>query len=48
LSSLTLRDTGTLKYGPSAGTAKTTVLYSLFNNKNIKNTIAITGEICLN
>jgi ATP-dependent Lon protease len=41
-------DTGTPKDGPSAGTAITTVLYSLFNNKKIKNTIAITGEICLN
>jgi len=41
-------DTGTPKDGPSAGTAITTVLYSLFNNKKIKNNIAITGEICLN
>lgn len=35
------------KDGPSAGTAITTVLYSLLNNKKIKNDIAITGEICL-
>jgi len=33
--------------GPSAGTAITTVIYSLLNNKKIKNTIAITGEINL-
>jgi len=37
----------TPKDGPSAGTAITTVLYSLFSNKAIKHDIAITGEICL-
>lgn len=35
------------KDGPSAGTAITTCIYSLFNNKKIKNDIAITGEINL-
>lgn len=35
------------KDGPSAGTAITVTLYSLLNNKKIKNTIAITGEINL-
>jgi len=40
-------DGSTPKDGPSAGTAITTTLYSLFNNKKIKNTIAITGEITL-
>lgn len=35
------------KDGPSAGTAITTAIYSLFNNKKIKNDIAITGEINL-
>ena len=35
------------KDGPSAGTAITSVIYSLFNNKKIKNNIAITGEISL-
>ena len=35
------------KDGPSAGTAITCAIYSLFNNKKIKNTIAITGEINL-
>lgn len=40
-------DTSTPKDGPSAGTAITVVLYSLFTNKPIKNNIAITGEICL-
>jgi len=40
-------DGSTPKDGPSAGTAITTALYSLFNNKEIKNTIAITGEITL-
>lgn len=40
-------DGSTPKDGPSAGTAITTALYSLFNNKKIKNTIAITGEITL-
>jgi len=37
----------TPKDGPSAGTAITIALYSLFNNKKIKNNIAITGEINL-
>jgi endopeptidase La len=37
----------TPKDGPSAGTAITVVLYSLFTNKKIKNKIAITGEMCL-
>lgn len=37
----------TPKDGPSAGTAITIVLYSLFSGKKIKNEIAITGEICL-
>jgi ATP-dependent Lon protease len=35
------------KDGPSAGAAITTAIYSLFNNKQIKNDIAITGEINL-
>ena len=35
------------KDGPSAGTAITTTIYSLFNNKKIKYNIAITGEITL-
>ena len=37
----------TPKDGPSAGTAITTTIYSLFNNKKIKYDIAITGEITL-
>ena len=37
----------TPKDGPSAGTAITTVLYSLLNNKKIYNDLAITGEINL-
>ena len=37
----------TPKDGPSAGTAITIALFSLFNNKKIKNTIAITGEMNL-
>jgi len=37
----------TPKDGPSAGTAITTVLYSLFNNKPIHYEFAITGEISL-
>jgi hypothetical protein len=37
----------TPKDGPSAGTAITIVLYSLFSKRKIKNDIAITGEICL-
>jgi hypothetical protein len=36
------------KDGPSAGAAITVALYSLFSKKPIKNTAAITGEICLN
>jgi hypothetical protein len=35
------------KDGPSAGTAITTAIFSLLNDKKIKNTIAITGEITL-
>ena len=35
------------KDGPSAGTAITIAIYSLINNKKIKNNIAITGEINL-
>ena len=35
------------KDGPSAGTAITITIYSLLNNKKIKNNIAITGEINL-
>ena len=35
------------KDGPSAGTAITTVIYSLLNNRKIKSNIAITGEISL-
>jgi ATP-dependent Lon protease len=35
------------KDGPSAGTAITTAIYSLFSNKKIKNNFAITGEINL-
>ena len=38
----------TPKDGPSAGTAITTSIYSILNNKKIKHDIAITGEICLN
>merc|ERR1712166_901407 len=37
----------TPKDGPSAGTAITTVIYSLLNSKKIKNNLAITGEINL-
>jgi endopeptidase La len=37
----------TPKDGPSAGTAITIVMYSLFTNKSIKHDVAITGEICL-
>lgn len=37
----------TPKDGPSAGTAITIVLYSLFSNKPIRNDVAITGEMCL-
>jgi len=37
----------TPKDGPSAGTAITTTIYSLLNERKIKNTIAITGEITL-
>lgn len=35
------------KDGPSAGTAITVAIYSLLNNKEIKNTVAITGEMNL-
>ena len=35
------------KDGPSAGAAITTVIYSILNNKKIKNHFAITGEIAL-
>lgn len=38
-------DGATNKDGPSAGAAITTVIYSLINNKKIKNNFAITGEI---
>ena len=38
----------TPKDGPSAGTAITTAIYSMLNDKKIKYNIAITGEICLN
>ena len=37
----------TPKDGPSAGTAITTTIFSLLNNKKIKYNIAITGEITL-
>ena len=37
----------TPKDGPSAGTAITVGIYSLLNNKKIKNNVAITGEINL-
>ena len=37
----------TQKDGPSAGTAITTTIYSLLNDRKIKNNIAITGEITL-
>jgi len=37
----------TPKDGPSAGTAITVVMYSLFSGHKIKNDVAITGEICL-
>ena len=37
----------TPKDGPSAGTAITIALHSLFNSKKIRNDIAITGEITL-
>lgn len=40
-------DGSTPKDGPSAGTAITTVLYSLYTGKKIRNDIAITGEITL-
>jgi ATP-dependent Lon protease len=38
---------GISKDGPSAGAAITSAIYSLFNKKQIKNDIAITGEINL-
>ena len=37
----------TPKDGPSAGTAITMVMYSLFSGRKIRNEVAITGEICL-
>ena len=37
----------TPKDGPSAGAAMTVSIYSLFNNRKVKNTFAITGEINL-
>jgi len=37
----------TPKDGPSAGTAITMVMYSLFSGRKIKHEVAITGEICL-
>ena len=37
----------TPKDGPSAGTAITVVMYSLFTKQPIKHDLAITGEICL-
>jgi ATP-dependent Lon protease len=37
----------TPKDGPSAGTAITMAMYSLFTEQRIKNDVAITGEICL-
>lgn len=37
----------TPKDGPSAGTAITIAMYSLFTNKRIRNTVAITGEMSL-
>ena len=37
----------TPKDGPSAGTAITVAIFSLLNNKKVKNNIAITGEITL-
>lgn len=37
----------TPKDGPSAGTAITVALYSLFTNKKIRQEVAITGEMCL-
>ena len=40
-------DGATPKDGPSAGTAITVAIYSLFNNRPIRNDIAITGEITL-
>jgi ATP-dependent Lon protease len=40
-------DGATPKDGPSAGTAITVTLYSLLNNRKIKNTLAITGEMSL-
>lgn len=40
-------DGGTKKDGPSAGTAITIAIYSLFTGKKIRKDIAITGEISL-
>lgn len=42
-----LPEGATPKDGPSAGTAITIAIYSLFTGRKIKNTYAITGEICL-
>ena len=41
-------DGATPKDGPSAGTAITVAIYSLINNRSIRNDVAITGEITLN
>ena len=40
-------DGSTPKDGPSAGACITTAIYSLLNNKPIRNTVALTGEINL-
>ena len=42
-----LPEGATPKDGPSVGTAITIAIYSLFTGRKIKNTYAITGEICL-
>ncbi len=42
-----LPEGATPKDGPSAGVAITIAIYSLLKKKKIKNTFAITGEICL-
>jgi len=41
-------DISTKKDGPSATTAFTVIIYSLFNNKKIKNMFGITGETSFN
>jgi len=41
------REGSVSKDGPSAGTAETTAILSIFTNKRINNTIAMTGEIDL-